>query len=118
MWNVISSLPYGTLEGISYYYLSIYIQQSDDSLLPSKNSSWHVYSGNFIIEQLSSSSTSSSAGSSRGSTFVPSATLSPSGATHTSSGPITTSSAGTGARRTTGQLGWGVLGLIGVLAMW
>jgi hypothetical protein len=81
---------------------------------PSKNSSWYVRSGIFILAPTSSSSTSSSGSY----TFLPSTTLSSSSATRAGGGPTATSSAGAGARTAMDQLGWGVLGLIGVLAMW
>jgi hypothetical protein len=100
VWNVISSLPNGTLGGKSYYYLGIYIQQSDDSLLPNQNASWYVYSGTFVIQQLSSSFATA-----------------PSPISVTYNGPTSTSSADAGGGRAKDPLGWGVLGLIGVLAM-
>lgn len=109
VWNVISSLPNDTLGGISYYYVGIYIQQSDDSLLPSTNSSWYVHSGNFIIRQLSSSSTVS--------TLLPTTTLNTIEPTNTVSGPAAASSTGAGTRKAVDQFGWGVIGFMGVLAI-
>ncbi|PMD55588.1 uncharacterized protein K444DRAFT_616628 [Hyaloscypha bicolor E] len=119
VWNISSPIiGYQTLSGKFTYHMAIYIQQSDYFALPSKNSSWHVRSGTFILAPTSSSSTSSSASSSGSNTFLPSTTLRSSSATRVGSGPTATSSAGAGARTAMDQLGWGVLGLIGVLAIW
>jgi hypothetical protein len=120
VWNITSDVGYGTLSGTFTFYMGIYIQQSDLDVLPSEKSPWYVKSGIFIIADAStsSSSTSISASSSGSNTFLPSTTLSPSSATHAGGGLTATSSTGAGARTAMDQLGWGVLGLIGVLAMW
>ncbi|KAH7119311.1 hypothetical protein EDB81DRAFT_766905 [Dactylonectria macrodidyma] len=105
VWNVSSPYNdlYQTLSGNFSYYLAIYIQQSDDDVLPSKYSPC--------------TSASSSASSSGSDTFLPSTTLSSSSETRAGSGPAVTSSTGAGARIAMGQLGWGILGLVNVLAM-
>ncbi|KAH6982576.1 hypothetical protein EDB80DRAFT_735936 [Ilyonectria destructans] len=119
VWNVSSPFNdlYQTLSGNFSYYLAIYIQQSDHDVLPSKNSPWYVTSGVFMIAPTNSTSASSSASSSGSDTFLPSTTLSSSSETRAGSGPAVTSSTGAGARIVMGQLGWGILGLVNVLAM-
>ncbi|KAH7108944.1 hypothetical protein EDB81DRAFT_863372 [Dactylonectria macrodidyma] len=120
VWNVSSTLDvlYQTLSGNLSYYLAIYIQQSDHEVLSSKYSPWYVTSGVFMIAPTNSTSASTSASSSGSDAFLPLTTLSSSSETRAGSEPAETSSTGTGARIAMDQLGWGILGLINVLAMW
>lgn len=115
-----SKIGYWTLSESYPFYMDIYIQQSDYSLLPSKNSSWYVSSGFFILAptnsiSISTSSSDSSVGSN---TFLPSTILSSNSATSAGGGPTTISSTGAGIRTSMDELGLVVLGLIGVLEIW
>jgi hypothetical protein len=115
VWNI-SSATYADLTGPFYFYMGIYIQQSDLDVLPSTNSPWNKTSGNFVIAERAPTSSSSTINVLLSSTTVGSTTSSTT--TYTAGGATATSSAGAIARTAGDQLGWGILGAIGVLVMW